>query len=361
MSRKRIGRTAARALVLVALLQGAIVQAAIASRHDTTPTPTAVPTATAESTPTPTPTPVNESVAQITALSIIDDDGDVTTRGDRNAFDGQWEFDGDFGNAELLDSDPTSDLLEPAFWTIAFTEETQVLIIDRVQDGYRLIDVECVATDNPDEWAREDTSVIWLVPFPADRPVGFDCQFIHATGFDPIGSSIEVDKFIDPDADPSTPGFDFPSTPVEFRIELDAATVVAADPFAVDGEAASWAITYTAPSSRVVVTEVPQDGFELMRVTCFDIWADEVVPSTLNGNSVSFEAMAPTDDASGFYGCNFVNVRTGAAAPRITLPPTDVPARSARDAVPGGIPFALLMIGSFGFVLALTVRRARVG
>jgi hypothetical protein len=78
-------------------------------------------------------------------------------------------------------------------------------------------------------------------------------------------------QFIVPDADPNISGFEFPSRPFEFLIELDNAELVSEMPTSVDGDSAFWEITFTGLSAHVVITEVPQDGFELIRANCFDM------------------------------------------------------------------------------------------
>ena len=79
------------------------------------------------------------------------------------------------------------------------------------------------------------------------------------------------------------------------------------------------------------------------------------MPSTLVGNSVSFEAAAPTDDLSGHYACNFVNVRSD-ATPRMTLPPTDLGGDMAPPS-DNWHPLLLLFIATVVSVLAQRVLR----
>ena len=312
------------------------------SRHleaeaDPTPTPGPIPTPTPLSTPSPTPTPTatptpfDERVAQITALSIIDPDGDSTTVADRHAPDGLWPFSADFGDAEVLFAEPFSNGEQPASWLIAYTEGLPITLFDLGRDGYGLIDVECVASHDTVQWSV-DVNIVDAV-LSGSGPLSLDCLFIEspAESIPPEGF-IEAYKFIDPDADASTDGFDFPNRPVEFTIELDKADLLDALPTSVDGSGAIWSIVYQAASTSVVLTEIPQRGFELDRANCFDFEADVRVPSTLQGNSVSFEAIAPNDDLSGHYACNFVNVRTG-GTPQLTLPPTDVGGSPERSSV----------------------------
>ena len=145
-----------------------------------TPTPTPTPGSTPTPTPIETPTPFDESEASIRAVSIVDDDGDPATPDDRHAFDGEWEFAGEFGTAEVVSADHTSNGPEPASWFIDYEGVTRVVVTDLVRDGYELIDVECVAqSDNP-EWEVDGTSAIWFPPWQAFGPSAFSCDFIHA-------------------------------------------------------------------------------------------------------------------------------------------------------------------------------------
>jgi hypothetical protein len=75
-----------------------------------------------------------------------------------------------------------------------------------------------------------------------------------------------------------------------------------------------------------VLTEVPQDGYRLVKASCVDGDSSDgaEIATTLDGNSLSF-------DVSGFspfvgfdheYLCDFLNVSADAAG-LPTLPPTD--------------------------------------
>jgi hypothetical protein len=183
-----------------------------------------------------------------------------------------------------------------------------------------------------------ETSVVGQVS--GQGPHGLDCVFIHVEA---VGGSIEAIKFIDPDADPGTDDSVYSSTPFTFSIDVDNAEVFFEGPTSVDGNAATWGIIFTAPSTQVVITEVPKDGFELIRATCYDLGIEEqFVPVTISGNTISFEALrpAPGVDSTGQYGCDVVNVRTGPAA-EVTLPPTHVAGQLPRGS---GSPQALFLV-----------------
>ena len=98
-----------------------------------------------------------------------------------------------------------------------------------------------------------------------------------------------------------------------------------ADPDTDRDEPAGWLVGHTGDSTRVVVTEVPQTGYRLVKASCIDGDSSDgmEIPTTLDGNSLSF-------DVSGFepfvgfphvYLCDFLNVAVGEAA-LPTLPPT---------------------------------------
>jgi len=199
---RTIGLLAAAVVVAVGILPGTIVQGALASGGtpsqlvaggpqvdaDPTPTPTPEPTPTPTPTPqstptplpdpTPTPSPVREREAQITALSIIDPDGDPTTLDDRHVFDGRWEFAADFGSAEVLSADPDSEGNEPASWFIAYIVGAPIVVSDLLPGGYSLLDVECVGSGDSVEWRVEGTSVVGT--FSGSMPAALACLFIHS-------------------------------------------------------------------------------------------------------------------------------------------------------------------------------------
>lgn len=328
MSRRLVDSAAA--LVAALALVGILVQSVGASKAMHTDVAGGVPRVNADPSPTPvaTPTPFDESVAEITALSMIDDDGYPDTTDDRHVFEGPWQFAADFGDAEVLSAEPTSNSEQPASWLIKYTDGLDVTLIDDWPPELALLLVECVASHDTVEWSVDVNLV--LAVLSGSGPVSLNCLFVHSPAdLVPLQGFIEAYAFIDPDADASTDGFEFPQRPVKFTLALDNADVVSEMPFSVDGDGASWEISYPDPATRAVLTQIPQDGFELVRASCFDFWMDVRVPSTLDGDRVSFEAQAPNEEFSGHYACNFVNVRTE-ATPRITLPPTDVGPDTAR-------------------------------
>ena len=314
------------------------------------PTPSPTPNPTPTPSPTATPTPFDETIAQITALSVVDLDGDLNTTADRPVFDGQWDFEADFGSAVVLSADPSSNGSERAFWSIDYDVEAPIRVTDLVPFGYALLDVECEATDSRVEWAVEETSVVGQVS--GQGPHGLNCTFIH---FANVGGSIELVKFVDPDADPGTNNSVYASSPFEFSIDVDNAEVFSEGPRSVDGNPATWGILFTGPSTNVFITEVPRDGFRLDSASCFDVGIlEKFVPVAIVGNTLSFEAHAPAVDSTGHYGCNVVNVRTG-AAPEVTLPPTDVGGEMPHGS--GSWPGLLLALAASVAVLFLTVPR----
>jgi len=510
------GFFAAAIVVAIGVLPGTIVEGVFASGRtlslieaanpqaeaDPTPTPTASPAPTptrsptsipeptsapADSSPTPiptaTPTPFDESVARITALSLIDADGDPSTADDRHLVDGEWEFTGDFGTAEVLFADPVSDGSEPASWSIDYNEDPRVVITDLLPDGFTLMDVECVATDNPDAWQVDGTSVTWLPPWPAHLPVAFDCEFIHAP--DDFDGEIVARKVIDADGDletvddqtagegwefelalpdgvieeayPTTTsdGFagwlisvgsggtsatvsevaqedfalvdascmkvaesgdmlvgefhlgsitfpideghfasyqcDFFNVPTdtslagisvwkhidtdgdldtfedvqwprswEFQAAFeDGVEIVSADPVTNRDEPASWTIRHAGDSTRVIVTEVPQNGYRLVKASCINAESDvgPEIPTSLDGNSLSFD-VSGFGPIAGFphgYFCDFLNVRVGEAA-LPTLPPTHTATGSG---TPGSGAWCLWLVGLAAAIATFVVLRSR--
>jgi hypothetical protein len=281
----------------------------------------------------------------------------LTTVADRHAPNGPWQFWTDFGDAEVLSAEPTSNGEQPASWLITYTDGLQVILGDNWPPELALLQVECDASHDTITWSR-DANIVEAV-LPGSGPLSLDCLFIHSpVDLVPQQGFLEAYAFIDADADASTDGFEFPSRPVTFTVALDNADVVSAMPQSVDGDGAIWEISYPAPSTRVVLTEIPQDGLELVRASCYDVWMDVRVPSALQGTNVSFEAIAPNDDRSGHYACNFVNVRTD-GAPQLTLPPTDVGGSQERSTVRWPA-LLLLFIATAASLLALkTIRPTR--
>ena len=354
MSRRFVHSAAA--LVAALALVGMLVQSVGASKAMHTDVAGGVPRVNADPTPTPvaTPTPFDQSVAEITALSMIDDDGYSDTTDDRHVFEGPWQFAADFGDAEVLSAEPTSNGEQPASWLIKYTEGLDVTLIDDWPPELALLVVECVASHDTVEWSVDVNLV--LAVLSGSGPLSLNCLFVHSPAdLVPLQGFIEAYAFIDPDADASTDGFEFPQRPVKFTLALENADVVSEMPFSVDGDGAIWEISYPDPATRAVLTQIPQDGFELVRATCFDFWMDVRVPSTLDGDRVSFEAQAPNEDFSGHYACNFVNVRTE-ATPQMTLPPTDADGGKARGARVWP-PLLLLVIGAAACALALGIHQ----
>ena len=416
-------------------------------------------------------------------MSFIDADGDPSTADDRHLIDSEWEFTGDFGTAEVLFADPVSDGSKPASWSIDYNEDPRVVITDLLLDGFTLMDVECVATDNPDAWQVDGTSVTWLPPWPAHLPVAFDCEFIHAP--DDFDGEIVARKVIDADGDletvddqtagegwefelalpdgvieeafpiTSSSGFagwlisvgpggtsatvsevaqedfalvdascmkiaesgdtpvgefdqgsitfqidggefasyqcDFFNVPTDMSLRgsprgctstptatstrsrtssrrvrgnsrptfEDGVEIVSADPVTNRDEPASWIIRHAGDSTSVVVTEVPQNGYRLVKASCIDAESDvgPEIPTSLDGNSLSFD-VSGFGPIAGFphgYFCDFLNVRVGEAA-LPTLPPTHTATGSD---TPGSGAWRLFLVGLAAATASFVVLRSR--
>ena len=65
----------------------------------------------------------------------------------------------------------------------------------------------------------------------------------------------------------------------------DDVEILSADPDTDRDEPAGWLIGHAGDSTRVVVTEVPQDGYRLVKASCFDAESDvgADIPTTLDG------------------------------------------------------------------------------
>jgi hypothetical protein len=311
---------------------------------------------------TPTPTPEQEIFAQITALTVIDPDGDPTTN-DSHVFDGRWDFEGDFGSADVRFAVPFSDWLESAVWDISYTADTPIVITAQPREGYTLEDVSCFASHNPIGWQVDGTSVSWLAPTTGGEPVSLHCTFTQVPSHTPAPETslagILVFKHIDTDGDRNT--FEDVESPPSWEFEAafeDDVEILFADPDTERDEPAVWDISHTGDSTRVVVTEVPQVGYRLIAASCFDGDSSDgmEIPSTLDGNSLFF-------DVSGFgpivgfphgYLCDFYNARVGTSA-LPTLPPTHAATSSA---APGSDAWRLVLVGLAALIASILVHRS---
>jgi hypothetical protein len=119
-----------------------------------------------------------------------------------------------------------------------------------------------------------------------------------------------------------------PSRSWEFQATFeDGVEIRSADPIASSQEdPAAWQIRHAGDSTRVVLTEVPQDGYRLVKASCLDGDSSDgmEIATTLDGNSLSFDVsgFAPFVGFDHGYLCNFWNAPVDGAAPP-TLPPTD--------------------------------------
>ena len=298
---------------------------------------------------------MQDTFAQITAITIIDPDGDPTTN-DRYLFDGRWDFSGDFGSADVRFAVPFSDWLESAVWDISFTADTPIVITAELVEGYTLLQAECDASHNADGWQVDGTSVSWLAPTTGGEVVKLHCAFTQTLAPTPAPETrfvdIGVGKQIDTDGDLDT--VDDRETPPSWEFEAafeDNVEILAADP-----DTDVWSISHTGDSTRVVVTEVPQVGYRLLTAFCID--ADDVlgpeIPTALEGNSLSFDVSG--SDPESFpraFSCNFINtpVVVGALP---TLPPTHAATTSA---APGSNAWRIVLVGLAALIAGILVLR----
>jgi hypothetical protein len=376
---------AAAVLVALALLPGTLVEGVSAGRatpspsaasnqqvdSDPTPTPestpTPTPTPTPESTPTPqatptptpamtpTPTPEKETFAQITALTFIDPDGDPTTN-NGHVFDDRWDFEGEFGAAEVHFAVPYSDWLESAVWDISYTADTPIVITALPGEGYTQRDVSCVASPNPNGWQVDGTSVSWLAPTTGGEPVSLHCAFTQAPSPTPIEEAvgaINAYPVLDQDGDATTHDDWLQLPSWEFAADFGPAQIDVAHPVADELGVAWWYITFR-NNTPIEITELVPDGYRLAEVQCG--WAPdeetiERLPLKRRGNSVSWNAFVGTSNYHDFW-CTFVNVVEGTTA-LPTLPPTDAAAGSA---VVGSDAWRLVLVGFAAIVVGALVR-----
>ena len=109
-------------------------------------------------------------------------------------------------------------------------------------------------------------------------------------------AGISVWKHIDTDGDLDT--FEDEVSPPSWEFQAafeEGVEIVCLGPGHRSGRAAGWLIGHAGDSTHVVVTEVPQNGYRLVKASCFDAESDfgAEIPTSLDGNSLSF-------DVSGF-------------------------------------------------------------
>jgi hypothetical protein len=381
---------ATSALVALALIPGSSVQAVVAGpaartaapaaiqhadaepsptptpppESSPTPAPEPSPSATATPTPSPSPTP-RPAEALIVAHKIIDADGDLDTENDQSPGEA-WEFGIELSDA-TTEGDPFQ-LTGPsggAGWGVSFEPDSASATLTEIsQQGFELIDIDCLELGDEGDSSpgvRDGNSVTFELDLPGAT---ITCAFFNTPEATPAGFTawIYVSKRIDRDGDPNTDG-DREWPPVwEFEVTFEDDAGVGSGTFETYyEEGGDWGFDVSGESAHVVLSEVQQEGYRLLRARCFmtDYNVEEEVPSILEGNSLSFDVAI--DDLSNDYGCGFLNTPTSAAglettAPTVTLPPTSaITATTDEDPVGWQVVFAALL-GLLGGVLILKKR-----
>ena len=401
---RAIGWLAAAVLVAIALLPGTIVQGVFAAdvpaspiaaagqqaepeatptptpeaspTPDPTPTPEATPTpepspaptpaATPTPSPTPTPTPAFDQ-AVIVVTKIIDADGNLDTEGDQSP-GAQWEFVLELSDG-THDGDPSqfTDFSGFANWFVSFGPGGAAATVTEVmQEGFELLDVSCLEIVRPGDpgvvvGERDGNSVT----FEVDEPEGanYNCHFFNTPSPTPAPESslagISVWKHVDTDGDLNT--FEDVEFPPSWEFDAafeDDVEILFADRDANRDEPAGWLVGHAGDSTRVVVTEVQRNGYQLVKASCIDGDSSDgtEIPTTLDGNSLSF-------DVSGFepfvgfpheYLCDFLNAAVGVAA-LPTLPPTY--AATSSDSSGSGA-WRLVLVGLAALIASTLVLRS---
>ena len=130
---------------------------------------------------------------------------------------------------------------------------------------------------------------------------------------------IVVSKYVDADGSLETE-VDQTFVEMEFVLETDATITDAGDN--------RWAVSYGSRGASVTITEVPQEGFELLAAFCVEPTSGYST-GALNGGSLTVDLQVVLE--SGRYDCSFINTRSAVESvgggtgtpPSNTLPPTD--------------------------------------
>jgi len=172
-----------------------------------------------------------------------------------------------------------------------------------------------------------------------------------------------VFKHVDTDGDLDT--FEDIQSPRSWEFQAkfeDDVEIVAADSNTNRDEPAGWVIKHAGDSTRVVVTEVPKDGFLLVKASCIDAESDigAEIPTSLDGNSLSFEVsgFGPIAPWPHGYYCDFLNAPAGDAA-LPTLPPTDVGRSQERSSVRWPALLLLFITTAASLLASKTIRSTR--
>jgi hypothetical protein len=367
-----IGWFTAAALAAIAFPPGTIVEGVFASRDSSTPiaagnlhvaadptppTPAATPTPTPSPTPTPTP---DDFGGEIVARKVIDADGDLATVDDQTAGEG-WEFELALPDGAIEEAFPITSSDGFAGWLISVGPGgTSATVTEVAQEDFALVDVSCMriaeSGDTP-VGEFDGDSVTFRVE--GGEFGSYQCEFFNVPT-DTSLAGISVWKHIDIDGDLDT--FEDHQWPRSWEFQAafeDGVEIVFADPDTKRDDPAGWLIRHAGDSTRVVVTEVAQIGYRLLKASCFDAESDvgAEIPTSLEGNSLSFDVsgFSPIAPFPHGYFCNFWNAPVGEAA-LPTLPPTH--AATASDPLGSGA-WRLVLVGLAALIASLLVLGSR--
>ena len=208
----------------------------------------------------------------------IDTDGDLESFADRKPAS-FWEFEAAFENdVEIVSADPdTNGDDDPADWLIEHPGVlTSVVVMEVPQDGYRLLAASCIDADDAlgmeIPTTLEGNSLSFEVSGGAEPNFerSFVCDFINSPE-DVSLAGISVWKHVDTDGNLAT--FEDQQFPRSWEFEAafeDDVEILFADPDTDRDEPAGWLVGHTGDSTRVVVTEVPKNGYQLVKASCID-------------------------------------------------------------------------------------------
>ena len=327
-------------LVAVGAINGGCVAAEIATDDIPTPSPSTLPTATAET--SSSPMPVDGVGAEIVARKVIDVDGDLDTLDDQTAGEG-WTFDLALTVGQILEAFPNTNSDGFAGWVIRTGPEgSSAVVTEVVQEGYAVVDATCLRLgedgDNIPVGQYQDGSVTFRIEKRAFAT--YQCDFLNVPT-DLALAGISVWTHTDTAGGLRTHEGDVSPRSWEFQATFDdGVEILAVDPVSSPEDPAGWLIRHGGDSTRVVLTEVPQDGYRLVDASCLDADSSDgmEIATTLEGNSLSFDVsgFAPFVGFDHEYVCNFWNAPVDAAG-LSTLPPTDAaPGSSERVEGPAG-------------------------
>ena len=348
-------------LATISMLVGAAMLLSVATAPpalaQVAPSPSTAPSASASVEP-------SRSSAEIVAHTIIDADGNPDTVEDQSSGEG-WKFDLELADGTVDEAFPVTSSDGLAGWLISFGPGgTSATLTEVVQEGFELFDAACMkVTESGDEPVAEidgDGDIAFQIAEGGFAT--YQCSFFNVPS-DISFAEISVWKHIDADGDLATS--DDHQWPPSWEFEAafeDGIETVLADPFTDRDEPAVWVIRLAGDSDRVVVTEVPHDGYRLFEASCIDADSSDgaEIPTTLEGNDLSFavSGFRPVLELGAHpYWCNFYSTPVGGAA-LPTVPPTHAATDSA---VTESAPWALALVGLGALIANLLVLGSRPG